>query len=216
MTTEEKSEKIKADEYAEIAKTIFAPMYPVIAGIILKKIPQKEGTCLDLGSGPGHLSMALASQSNFKAIAYDLSPFALEHARENIREAGLDKKVTTLQGDVHNLPFPDDSIDLIISRGSIFFWDNPEKVFREALRILKPGSFSFIGGGFGTLQLKAEISEKMDEKYGGFKKSTKNRMGTENIERLNNALASSGAPLHHMEQDEANIWFVIKKEYNEM
>ena len=216
MTTEEKSDKTRADEYAEIAKTIFAPIYPALAEIVLKKIPQKEGTCLDLGSGPGHLAIALADQSDFNAIAFDLSPYALEHARKNIEEAGLNKKITTLQGDVHNLPFPENSIDLIISRGSIFFWDNPEKVFSEAYRVLKPGCFSFIGGGFGTIQLKGEITAKMDEKYGGFKKSTKNRMGPENVERLNNALASSGAPLHYMEQDEANLWFVIKKKSHEM
>ena len=212
MTTAEKSEKVKAEEFSEIAKTIFAPIYPVLADIILKKIPLRKGTCLDLGSGPGHLGIALASKSSFNIISFDLSPFALEHAAENIKEAGLEGRGTTMQGDVHNLPFPDNSIDLIISRGSIFFWHNPGKVFSEAYRVLKPGCFSFIGGGFGTPELKAEIADKMEKKYGGFRESSKKRMSPENIERLKNAMASSGAPLHYIEQDEANIWFAIKKE----
>ena len=214
MPAIEKSEKVKAEEFAEIAKTIFAPIYPVLAEIILKKIPQRQGTCLDLGSGPGHLAIAMANQSDFKVISFDLSPFAQEHADENIREAKLEERVTTMQGDVHRLPFPDNSIDLIISRGSIFFWHNPEQVFSEAQRVLKPGCYSFIGGGFGTVQLKAEIAENMEKKYGGFKESSKKRMSPENIERLKNALAISGAPVKYMERDEANIWFVIKKEIN--
>lgn len=211
MSSEEKSEKLKAEEFSEIANTIFAPIYPVLAEIILKKISIREGTCLDLGSGPGHLGIALASQSSFNIIAFDLSPFALEHAAENIKESGLEEKITTMQGDVHNLPFPDNSIDLIISRGSIFFWHNPVKVFREAYRVLKPGCFSIIGGGFGTPQLKAEITDLMEKKYGGFRESSKKRMSPENIERLRNALASSGAPVHFFEQDETNTWFIIEK-----
>lgn len=212
MATVEKSEKVKSEEFAEIAKTIFAPIYPVLAEIILKKIPQRQGTCLDLGSGPGHLAIAMANLSDFKVISFDLSLFAQEHADENIKEAGLEEKVSTMHGDVHSLPFPDNSIDLIISRGSIFFWHNPEQVFSEAYRVLKPGSYSFIGGGFGTAELKNEIVNKMEAKYGDFKSNSKKRMSPENIERLKNALAISGAPVKYMERDEANIWFVIKKE----
>jgi ubiquinone/menaquinone biosynthesis C-methylase UbiE len=46
-----------------------------------------------------------------------------EAASKNIREAGLEGRITLICGDVHAMPFDDDYADLIISRGSMFFWD---------------------------------------------------------------------------------------------
>ena len=143
-------EEKKAREFDEIARTIFAPIYPILARIILEKIPIQQGICLDLGSGPGHFAIALSNQSNFFTVALDFSSPAQRIAGENIRTAHLEKRVIPVQGDVHHLPFRDNSIDLVISRGSIFFWESPVDVFNEVHRILKPGCSSFIGGGFGT------------------------------------------------------------------
>lgn len=48
------------------------------------------------------------------------------------------------------MPFPDNSVDLVVSRGSIFFWDDPVKGLQEVYRALRPGGKAMIGGGAGS------------------------------------------------------------------
>jgi len=57
---------------------------------------------------------------------------------------------------VHALPLPDDDIRLVVSRGSIPFWDDHATAFREIYRVLKPGGVAFVGGGFSRYQSKEE------------------------------------------------------------
>lgn len=50
-----------------------------------------------------------------------------------------------IKGSAENLPFKDDSIDLITAFETVFFWKNPEKAFREVHRTLvKDGCFAVI------------------------------------------------------------------------
>jgi ubiquinone/menaquinone biosynthesis C-methylase UbiE len=204
-------DEIKAGEFNEIAKNIFAPVYPILAEIVLGKIDTRQGICLDLGSGPGHFAIAMARMSDFLNVSLDFSEHAQRFASENIKDAGVGNRVKPIRGDVHKLPFRDSSVDLVISRGSIFFWDSPVEVFNEVHRILKPGCTSFIGGGFGTPELKRKIVKTMEEKTGDFKASSGKRMSPENIERLSNALSSSSAVNYKVERDDANLWFIIQK-----
>lgn len=62
----------------------------------------------------------------------DRDPKALEKARANIHEAGLDELVHMQQANAMKLPFPDDSFDIIINEAKI-------KAIKEYLRVLKPG-----------------------------------------------------------------------------
>jgi hypothetical protein len=59
---------------------------------------------------------------------------------------------------------PPESFDLIVSRGSLGFWGGPEEI-RVALgnvwKLLAPGGKTYIGGGLGNAEVRAEIVEKM-------------------------------------------------------
>lgn len=208
----DKHDRQKAAEFDEIARTVFAPIYPVLAENILRQAAVNEGICLDLGSGPGHLALALSAASRFVTISYDINAYAQDFARENIQSAGMGDSVHLVRGDVHRLPFADSSLDLVVSRGSIFFWDFPREVFSEVQRVLKPGGSAYIGGGFGTLDLKKRIMEQMSARGGDFKGSVGQRMSPENLERLTRALESSAAGKRWVYRDDANIWFIIEKE----
>ncbi len=52
--------KINATEFDQIARTVFSPVYPVIADLIRKKTGITSGKCLDAGCGGGYLGIALA------------------------------------------------------------------------------------------------------------------------------------------------------------
>src|SRR5262249_20717205 len=44
-----------------------------------------------------------------------------------------------VRGDLSNLPFPSESFDMVISRSVVEHLEDPERVFREFHRVLRPG-----------------------------------------------------------------------------
>jgi len=101
--------------------------------------PQAGMQVLDLASGTGEPAITLASRIGPEGhvVALDLSPELLQIAEERGRERHL-TNLTTRQADANNLPFPDQSFDLITSRFGVMFLD--EDALREACRVLRPGS----------------------------------------------------------------------------
>jgi ubiquinone/menaquinone biosynthesis C-methylase UbiE len=154
----------KTDPYQmdRIARLAFAPVYPYLAQKIKEKFGINEGICLDLGSGPGSLAIAMARITDLDVIALDIQPEMIKIAQKNIVEAGLSHRIRTLNADVGSIPLDDNYADLIISRGSLFFWEDRVTTFGEIYRILKPGGVAYCGGGMGNKQIKAQVSEAFD------------------------------------------------------
>ena len=94
---------------------------------------------LDLASGTGEPAITLASRigPEDQVVAVDLSAELLQVAEERARERDL-TNLTTRQADANNLPFPDQSFDLITSRFGVMFLG--EDSLREACRVLRPGA----------------------------------------------------------------------------
>ena len=94
---------------------------------------------LDLTSGTGEPAITLASRIGPEGhvIALDLSPELLQIAEERAGERDL-TNLTTRQADANNLPFPDQSFDLVTSRFGVMFLG--EDALREACRVLRPSS----------------------------------------------------------------------------
>ena len=196
----------------EIAKTIFAPVYPVIAENIIRRFGITEGVCIDLGSGPASLAIAVAEKSDLNVVAFDYSEDMQEAALKNIREAGLTEQITLTCGDVHAMPFDDDYADLIISRGSMFFWDDIHTAFKEIYRVLKPGGKTYIGGGFGNKELFESVSAEMIRKNPEWKEFSKKNMSDENIKRFKDMLVDIGVPDYDIIHGDEGFWIVISKE----
>ncbi len=202
---------IKAAEFNEIAEMVFAPLYPVIAEQVTELTGIKKGICMDLGCGPGHLAMALTSLCDFSTFALDSSLPVLRHACRNIAKRNLAHRISPVNGDVKRLPFMTDSADIIVSRGSVFFWQNRPEAFREVIRVLFPGGYAVIGGGFGTAEIKKEIFRKMDEWDEEFSKRVNQRLGTETESTFIAELDASVPGMYKIVKDEANFWIVIHK-----
>ncbi|KAF1078852.1 Ubiquinone/menaquinone biosynthesis C-methyltransferase UbiE [Methanogenium sp. MK-MG] len=209
--TKKKFDKKGARNMDEIAKTIFAPIYPVIAEKIIGKSGITKGTCIDLGSGPASLAIAVAQQSDLSVIALDYSDDMHESASRNIKEAGLSERIRLLCGDVHAMPLDDDSADLIISRGSMFFWNDIHTAFREIYRVLKPGGMTYIGGGFGNKELRDEISATMIKKNPDWKEFNRKNISPENAERFQIMLDEIGVPKYEIILGDEGFWIVISK-----
>jgi len=209
--SERKGGKKGAGNMDEIARTIFAPIYPVIAKNILDRFGIASGVCLDIGSGPASLAIAIARQSDLMVIALDYDDEMQEAALRNITDAGLAGRIDLLCGDVHAIPLPDDSVDLIISRGSMFFWEDIPTAFREIYRVLKPGAKTCIGGGFGNKELFASVSAAMIRKYPEWEEKNKERMSAGNVARFREMLEETGIPHYEIIFGEEGFWIVLSK-----
>ncbi|MCK5098241.1 MAG: class I SAM-dependent methyltransferase [Desulfobacteraceae bacterium] len=196
----------------EISKTVFAPIYPLIAGQIKEKFNITEGNCIDIGSGPAALSIALARITNLQVNAMDASKHSFKIAESNIADQDLESRVTALIGKAEKIPFKDNFADLIVSRGSIFFWDDLIKAFNEILRVLKPGGKTYIGGGFGNPELKEAIFEEMAKTNDSFSKKGKGKLTPENIERIKKAVEESNVQKYDITHGDAGFWIHITKE----
>jgi len=97
-------------------------------------------TVLDLGSGGG-IDVLLSAQrvgSTGKAYGLDMTDEMLALAKANQRKAGVEN-VEFLQGEIENIPLPDNSVDVVISNCVINLSTDKDRVLGEAFRVLKPG-----------------------------------------------------------------------------
>jgi ubiquinone/menaquinone biosynthesis C-methylase UbiE len=204
--------EIDVPGFDKITREVFAPVYPVIAEQIKHKAGITSGTCLDIGCGGGYLGIAMAGITELQVYLFDNSMEMLEIAARNIAGQGIAVRVQTLLGDVHDIPLSDCSVDLAISRGSVFFWDNLPKAFKEIYRVLKPGGSAFIGGGFGTLELKTQIFCEMNKRDSEWRKKNQNHTSDESLEKLKQSLGQAQIPSFEIDRHEAGMWMIIRKE----
>ncbi|MDR3115651.1 MAG: class I SAM-dependent methyltransferase [Treponema sp.] len=149
----------KALEFDRVAQEVFAPIYPVIASRLLELAGVRKGRCLDIGCGGGHLGLAAARGFEGTLILLDANPYAVAIAEQRIPEEARGY-IRALRGDVHALPLTDASVDLVLSRGAMWFWKK-EASLKEIWRVLAPGGVAVLGGGYGTAQLKTAIYRHM-------------------------------------------------------
>ncbi len=104
--------------------------------LVFSMLKTKSGKALDLGCGTGNYTLELKKRG-FDVIGLDASEEMLKIARL--------KGLNCIKGDAYNLPFPDESFDLVLSVTMFEFIHEPEKVIAEIYRVLKPGGEVLIG-----------------------------------------------------------------------
>lgn len=141
--------------------------------LLLKHIELKPNmTVLDIGSGTGFPLLELASRLGNSCKLYGLDPWvnANNRARQKIKNYNL-SNVEIIDGTAEQIPFDDNSIDLIVSNLGINNFDKPQIVFNECCRVLKRG---------GKLALTTNLNGHWKEFYNIFE-STLQQMGKNEI-----------------------------------
>jgi ubiquinone/menaquinone biosynthesis C-methylase UbiE len=92
----------------------------------------KDKKVLLLGCGTGEESLLLAEHGAVDMVGVDLSKESIRLAQESY------PKITFVVGDMHSLDFEDESFDFVYSSLTIHYSDQPENVYKELFRILKP------------------------------------------------------------------------------
>ncbi len=122
-------------------------IHPRLARQIVSDYHITEGECLDMGAGSGRLGIELARITHLKVTAFDISSSMVKLAWEEVGLDGLGDQVSVVQGRAERMPFASDCFSIIVSKGSIWFFADKVKAFREIYRVLKPGGIAYMGCG---------------------------------------------------------------------
>jgi len=92
---------------------------------------------LELGCGPAWDALQLAGRPGAEVHALDCSAHALRLARTASPETG--RPLTLPRADLRRTGLPDAGFDLVFSQGVLEHFPDPEPVWREMARLVKPG-----------------------------------------------------------------------------
>ena len=124
---------------------------------------QKGEVVLDLGSGGG-IDCFLAARevgATGRVIGVDMTPAMIERARAN--RVRIDAtNVEFRLGEIEHLPVADASVDVIISNCVVNLSPDKSQVFREALRVLKPGGRLVVSDLVLLHALSPELQRNVD------------------------------------------------------
>jgi len=99
---------------------------------------------LDVGSGPGLLALVLAEKyPDAEVVGVDYSPKQVRTA-DNLLSNSRVYNCSFEVGNAVDLPFEDDSFDVVVSTWSISCWPDIEKGLDEIHRVLVKGGKAFI------------------------------------------------------------------------
>jgi SAM-dependent methyltransferase len=108
-------------------------------------LDDRPGPWLDLSCGPGAFARALAAAApGALVVGLDLSRAMLDVAAQ--RTGGY-TNVVLVRADAHALPFVDGAFGGVNNAGALHAYDDPELVFREIRRVLRPGGL-YVGSTF--------------------------------------------------------------------
>lgn len=101
-----------------------------------------DAQVLDVGSGAGHLSFALAPAAA-RVVALDPSGGMLAAVRQAAAQRGL-AGIATCEGSAAALPFAAASFDLVGTRYSAHHWLDVPRALAEMRRVVKPSGFILV------------------------------------------------------------------------
>jgi len=98
-------------------------------------------TVLDVASGTGESACYLVQNFGCQLTGIDTSDYMIQRAKRKAKERNL--SVEFKKGDAHNLPFNDDTFDVVISECTTCLL-NKGQAIREMARVVKPGGYAGI------------------------------------------------------------------------
>jgi ubiquinone/menaquinone biosynthesis C-methylase UbiE len=124
-------------DYANMGR---GPLFRFERFLVMNSLKQLKptGVMVDIGCGPGYLAYALKRQyPGLRLIGLDNNVEMLKYAKQGKtnKEHGLE----LILGDAEQLPIAENSLDFAVTSLSMHHWANPQTVFREIKKALKPG-----------------------------------------------------------------------------
>ena len=101
----------------------------------------KISSVLDVGCGIGHWGQLLANvlPQNAKVCGIDREETWISNATDRAKAFNLQDRYTYQPGDLYEIPFSDNTFDLVTCQTVLIHLQNPKKGLKEMLRVLKSG-----------------------------------------------------------------------------
>lgn len=111
----------------------------------LKSRGFQSGRIIDVGCGAGGTALVLAQAfPACEVLGIDLSDPLLRLARESASQANLIPQVQFEKADVREMPYPDQSFDVVLNLNMVHLVQLPCLMLNEIARILKTGGILFM------------------------------------------------------------------------
>ena len=109
-----------------------------------------DAVVLDMGSGPGTITMGLARRVG-RVIGLDASQKMVEAGRSLVMDQGIDNATFEL-GSAYDLPWRDSYFDVVYAHQVLQHLADPVRALREARRVLKTGGLLAVrDADYGTM-----------------------------------------------------------------
>jgi ubiquinone/menaquinone biosynthesis C-methylase UbiE len=99
---------------------------------------------LDVGSGRGNHSCALAQHFGCTVVCLDVAQFHIEQGQARAVQEGVSDRVSFVQGDIESLPFEDERFDFLWSRDMLMHVPALPPALAECTRVLKPAGYMLV------------------------------------------------------------------------
>lgn len=117
--------------------SMFATTIVIVSERLCETVDLRAGQkVLDVATGSGNTAIA-AARRGCEVTGVDYVPALLERGR--IRADAERLAVTFVDGDAEDLPFPDESFDVVMSTFGTMFAPDQERTASELLRVCRPG-----------------------------------------------------------------------------
>lgn len=135
--------KVNAGDATSLSAQDDFPLWSAPFGLMLLDHIQlrPKVKALDIGFGSGFPLLELAQRLGNSSTVYGIDTHKAAHERTQYKMNVLKiKNVHLIEGDASSMPFPDDTLDLIVSNLGVNNFDNPQKIFTECFRVAKLGA----------------------------------------------------------------------------
>ena len=127
---------------------------------IVEGVDLQDKRVLELGSGAGGGTLVLASKYGAEVVGLEIEAPLVELSRQNAIDAGLSDKIDYRCVEPGPLPVEDASFDAFYTSGVICHIEDRLSLFRDVLRILKPGGI-LLGYDWFATTLSDEVKHWM-------------------------------------------------------
>jgi len=112
---------------------------------LIADYPDNLGKVVDIGCGPGDVMLRLArAKPNVRITAIDGSAAMIGFARDAVRAADLQARLTAIQGIIPGLALEEHSFDAVLSKDLLHHLPDPMVLWSEAERLGRPGAAIYV------------------------------------------------------------------------